>query len=373
MSDCVVAETSVVNGENQNWADDETLSIDGYELESGECSLSCEKMDEDSVMQTEPSFDTLQPVQREANNYLHRNDVKRLLKLRTAAPFFLTTRYFVYDDEIAFVSAGIRDDLALRELRGKLYYSRSTVRRRGDVRAEEDIGFISTDNVSKSFIHRLNIPKKILDLIDNDLNINPKYEREGYRVDPLEIVSFIFKRCTENSSRNRQPLIVTWQSFQDMMFLRNHIMLDKRIPRCDYSNSSCNYVADDARGKYFTLDFGSTPVIICDSKFHNVNIDGLVNPIWINMCTRKISEDGTFCIDFKYENKITIFSAVLGVSDTHKRLLNIQEAHSLTGCCETHENAANIAGTLSYAKCIFSKFRNDLYEHVNNVYEKRLK
>lgn len=375
-------EVASVGGEYRNkdsWFDEESLSMDaskyseiGVVLESSSSwnrENTIGRGDDDSATFTIDGPAAIDDRDVDRHRGLSFYDYKRLSNMDRAMPFFLTTRHFVDGDDITFVSAAVCDDLSSRIVRGKLYRTRVKKRRYAGA-------FVSNSEVDRSSLWRLTgvggIPKRIVSLLEEDIASNAKYESESYRVDPARIVSFIYRRCSESADANRVPLIVTWQSFRDLIFLRNHVLSDKRLVRCSISDYSCRdrerrFDGDSSSGRYFTLDDRGRTRIICDSRYHRAYVDGLVNPIWINMSTRRRPEDGAFVLDFKYDNRLTICSVPLGEFRTHKRHLNVEEAHSLIGCDRTHENASCVSGVVSHAKCIFSKYSSELFRVARDI------
>lgn len=308
-------------------------------------------------------------------------DMKRLSNFNYIVPFFLATRYFVDRNVITFVNAAVCDDTASLELRGKMYRTHATKRSsliRQQRRRVNDAVFVSHKDIDKSFLFQNltepgGIPRKIVNLIEKEMYTNKRYERDHRLVDPAYVISFIFRRCIERTYSNCLPLIVTWQSFQDMKFLQDHTYHDGRSHRCYFLEDSClsssckkRQLVNDAlcSAKYYTLDDRGRVRFVCASRSHGTPICGLTNPLWINMSTRRFSDEkdeDRFVLEFKFEDRIVIYKVVLGRNDSRKFRLNIEEAHSMTECNQIHENTSCLSGVLSYAKCIFSQYARNMF------------
>lgn len=288
-------------------------------------------------------------------------DIKRLKNLDHMMPFMLANHFIIKDDNVIFTSAGIHCDLATHEFRGFPYVINLN---------NKMYRFTHTRNIKTSILKQLEecskISKGMKKAIQKDLNLNIKYENDYYYIDPHRMVSFIFQKCSE--ARNKRPLIVTWQSyFNNMTFLSRHLCWQKNFIQCALCHKLCNNSSIDNDGAYFAFDHNAKPGVICNSDFHRINIDGLVNPVWLNMVTRKLPGTERFQLEFKYENKVTVFTALLpkGNTFTDKKYLSIEDTHYIIGTCrQQHGNPKTISGLLSYTNCIFSTFYNPLCTHL---------
>lgn len=364
-----------VNCENTN--QEETLQLHSWAEE-------CELMDQSEEIQehvenyengeiVDSDWNEPQTENKKPNFVLHNNngrkykDIKRLKNIKYMMPFIMASHYFSDDDvdtNITFISSGICSELASNELRGKPYVI--------NLNDKTKVGkFVNSKNAKSYIMNKL--PKTRMSdglkrVIKKDLHLNVKYDNNLYYVDPLQIVSFIFDKCTE--ARNRRPIIITWQSTQNMTFLCKHVIWEKNIVKCFLCDKVCNdynLMSPDANdGTFFMLDENEEPQIICN--VHNVPIAGLVNPVWINMIAVKYAGCERFQLEFKYENKITIYTVMLPKYhtkvETETKYLSISETDHLIGCRKQHGNPKSISGMLSYAKCIFTTFFNDICKKV---------
>lgn len=322
------------------------------------------KVDNQEVIQSQND----QNFNLQTNKKRKYKDINRLKNIRNLMPFTLASHYFIDDNKIIFVSAGIRTDLASNEFRGNPFE-------------------INLNNRTSNFVYTRDIKKSILDKLEqrtisfgmkkalkHDLNLNAKYEKNFYYIDPSRVVSFMFEKC--NEARHKRPLIVTWQSSQNITFLCKHIIWEKNIVKCFLCGKICNNYnslsPDD--GAYFIMDNNGNPQIICNSELHNREVAGLVNPVWINMIAIKYPGQEDFQLEFKYENKVTIFKVLLSsynsTIEKNTKYLSIEDTHKSIGCPQQHGNPKTISGILSYSQCIFSTFHNDICKLVEKKYNK---
>lgn len=338
------------------------ITMHSYQIKDTVCNVSNAKEREDPLYKRRFAM-----MKRQ-----HKN-TERLFNIRYMMPFIVTTHFIIRKNEITFTRVGICNRLSAAEFRGYSYKVPKN---------KQSIGnhtFIESENVKKNlydYCMERQIPATIINMLKSDLHENKIYERNGYEINPIKIVSFIRDKCSEPDIV-QQPLLITWQNFQNLQFLHNHIKWDRRIAQCSLCGRFCNTQnfhrnnTTSNSSAYFQRNINGGVHIICNSKLHNVSVDGLINPVWINIIISKDYSNNQYQLQFNYENKITVFSIPLPydprLENTSRNLPNIEEIHSLIGCKEPHETAKTVSGMMTHVKCIFYKYYDKMCQEIENM------
>lgn len=294
--------------------------------------------------------------------YYNLRYVRAMLQSRNniVKSFVVATRYVqLSNKETVVISVGVNDTFNTREIRGMPYVM--TKRNNNNRDYEGNLEFRRIHSKLDTSLRKMKecgVSNKVITMLQKDIRTNRNYENHC-AVNPSELLEFITRECVRTGGVEI-PLIVTWQNTRDMDFMKRCIRID---PKNMYTCAFCRLSNNTFKGYpfYGYILYGGSDrehIIVCNNTKHLRDIDvrrviGLINPLWINMRTKREDND-MFVLELVYDNTHVLFRRELGVVDTIKEQLNIDEVHNFF-CKESHGNSKHLSNYLQYIRCIFNR------------------